>query len=172
MESNYFALLELPVAFDLDKEHLRKLYTQLQQRFHPDRVATLSTEDRQKNLQLSMDINQAYHTLKDPLLRAQHLLALEGIQVNGENDTIKPPPALLMEMMEFREAIQEGSVVHLQALQDALAKQWNDGLDSLSNAFRTKHMARAAEETIRLRYIEKIRQELRIKLQHGKESLV
>ena len=164
MESNYFALLELPVAFDLDKEHLRKLYTQLQQRFHPDRVATLSTEDRQKNLQLSMDINQAYHTLKDPLLRAQHLLALEGIQVNGENDTIKPPPALLMEMMEFREAIQEGSVVHLQALQDAL--------DSLSNAFRTKHMARAAEETIRLRYIEKIRQELRIKLQHGKESLV
>jgi len=50
-------------------------------------------------------INKAYHTLKDPLSRAQYLLKEQGIQVN-ESDSLSDPE-LLMEVMEFREELEE-----------------------------------------------------------------
>jgi len=50
-------------------------------------------------------INKAYHTLKDPLSRAQYLLKEQGIQVN-EGDSLSDPE-LLMEVMEFREELEE-----------------------------------------------------------------
>lgn len=52
-------------------------------------------------------INEAYKTLSSPLLRAQYLLHLNGIDV-AEDETAKvEDPELLMEVMETREAIEE-----------------------------------------------------------------
>ena len=66
-------------------------------------------------------INKAYHTLKDPLSRAQYLLKQKGIQIN-EGDSLSDPE-LLMEVMEFREELEEvTSEAELKPL-----KERNDG---------------------------------------------
>ncbi len=50
-------------------------------------------------------INRAYHTLKNPLSRAKYILKQKGIEIN-EDDSLGDPE-LLMEVMEFREELEE-----------------------------------------------------------------
>lgn len=70
-------------------------------------------------------INKAYNTLKNPLTRAQYMLKEKGYQVN-EGDSLSDP-TLLMEVMEFREELEEvGSPKELEPL-----KERNDGKCSL-----------------------------------------
>ena len=64
----------------------------------PERIAALNK---------STEITNAYQVLRDPLTRAQHLLAEHGIMVNGENNTVKPSAELLAEMMQIREELAE-----------------------------------------------------------------
>lgn len=52
-------------------------------------------------------INKAYNTLKNPLSRAHYILKQNGVQVN-EGDSLSDPE-LLMEVMEFREELEEVS---------------------------------------------------------------
>jgi hypothetical protein len=49
-------------------------------------------------------LNEAYHTLKDPTLRVQYLLSLEGIPV-GEHGKTVTDIDLLQEIMEIKESI-------------------------------------------------------------------
>ena len=51
----------------------------------------------------SSKLNDAYRTLKDPIKRARYLLQLEGIRA-GEK---KAPPALLAEIFELNEEMEE-----------------------------------------------------------------
>jgi molecular chaperone HscB len=50
-------------------------------------------------------INKAYHTLKNPLDRAHYILGENGIKI-GEDESLSDPE-LLMEVMEFREELDE-----------------------------------------------------------------
>lgn len=66
-------------------------------------------------------INKAYNTLKNPLSRSKYLLKEKGVQVN-ESDSLEDPE-LLMEVMEFREELEE-----VTSEKDLLSlKQRNDG---------------------------------------------
>lgn len=156
---NYFELLGLPVSFDIDEKALHVAYIQLQQYAHPDRMVGKSEVERIARIQQSMNGNEAYEALKSPLTRAQHLLALQGIEVNGEKDTVKPSPEILMEMMERREALHE-------ATGDALAKAQEEGRDAakacvteLGAAFAAGEYNKAAQVSIRLRYLTKLIEE-------------
>lgn len=66
-------------------------------------------------------MNKAYHTLKDPLARAKYLLELQGVEV-GESDSLEDP-ALLMEVMEIREELDEATTEE----EVAQVKETNDG---------------------------------------------
>lgn len=50
-------------------------------------------------------LNKAYNTLKEPLARAQYMLALNGVEVS-ESESLEDPE-LLMEVMEIREEMEE-----------------------------------------------------------------
>ena len=48
-------------------------------------------------------------TLNDPVLRAEHLLSLQGIEIDHQHNTIKDN-AFLFQQMEFREALEQASI--------------------------------------------------------------
>lgn len=103
---NYFQLFNLPVSLDLDKAQLSRAYQALQQLTHPDKFASGSDQDKRIALQKNAQINDAYTTLKHPLSRAQHMLALRGMEINGEQQTMQDT-AFLMQQMELREALED-----------------------------------------------------------------
>ena len=157
---NYFHLLGLPIAFDLNPSQLEKKYFELQRQYHPDRVAHKPAEERQVLLQQSMSINEAYQALKSPLKRAQHLLKLQGIAVNTEKDSIKPSQELLLENMEWREKLQEADDrCDIVSLEEKAEAQRHETLSSLSQAFAADKYDRAAQLALRLRYLEKFLEE-------------
>jgi len=64
----------------------------------------------QEKQQLAADqsslLNRAFETLKDPLKRAEYLLALRGHPIN-EEDTLYAQQELLMDVMEVRQELEE-----------------------------------------------------------------
>src|SRR6202142_4682565 len=62
--------------------------------------------ERQRALDMSSALNDAYRTLKDPVKRAQYLLTLEGFDI-GEQRSKDVPPELLEEVFELNMALEE-----------------------------------------------------------------
>lgn len=103
---NHFALLGLPVGFDVDLADLSARYRSLQQQLHPDRHSGGTDTDRRLALQLTASLNDAYQTLQNPVRRAQYLLELSGEAADGEPDT-RLSPDFLVEQMELRESLAD-----------------------------------------------------------------
>jgi len=106
---NYFQLFQVPAQFDLDLTELGTRYLELQRNFHPDNFAAGSERDRLLAVQQAANINDAYHSLKQPLLRAEHLLALRGVKISHEQRSFTDT-SFLMQQMELRELL--GDILH------------------------------------------------------------
>jgi molecular chaperone HscB len=151
---DYFALLGLSPGFDMDMPALEAAYFKAQRQYHPDRFVGRPVAERQQALQRSMDINQAYHTLKSPLLLAQYLLHVQGITVGTEQDSVKPSPGVLMETMELREAIDTiNDAAAWQATDDSLKVLAAQATQAVGGFYAKSEWPAMAQETLRLGYI-------------------
>ena len=153
---DYFSLLNIPEAFTLDLTALEAAYFREQRLYHPDRFSGKPAEERAGAMQRSVDINNAYKALKHPRARAQYLLTLQGLMVGTEKDTLKPSHALLSEVMEWREALEEG-----KNIKELLLKKREESLQHIANHYKNAAWEPMAQETLRLGYIEKTLTELK-----------
>jgi len=101
-----FEALGVEPAFNLDLGLLEQRHRDLSRTLHPDRHAAAGAAERRMALGRAIEVNEAYRTLKDPVRRAEALLARRGVATSEGKE---PPaaPALLMEVMERREALAE-----------------------------------------------------------------
>jgi len=115
-KADFFRVLGVPVAFDLDPAALERRYKELTKILHPDRFARADPRARRASLERSVQLNRAWRCLKDPIRRAEYLLSLHGIEIgemagsnrqSGERVTLPVPQATLVEMMDLREALAE-----------------------------------------------------------------
>lgn len=106
--SNYYELFGLPVDFQVDLTLLEDRYRRMQREFHPDRYTGKPSQEQRLAVQYASVINQAFVTLKSPLLRAQYLLSLQHIDSTGDAQ-ITRDPAFLMRQIELREKLAEVS---------------------------------------------------------------
>jgi molecular chaperone HscB len=117
-EADYFAVLGIPRAFAVDVADLERRYKDMTKTLHPDRFARADPKARRASLERSIQLNEAWRTLKDPVRRAEYLLSLHGVAVgeagkggrqeqSGGQVTQPVPQALLMEILEVREALAE-----------------------------------------------------------------
>jgi molecular chaperone HscB len=137
---------------------LRKEFLQLQAIAHPDRhPAELKTRAEAT----SARINEAYKTLQNPLLRAQYLLSLRGIDV-AEDETAKvEDPELLMEVLDTREEIENaGEEEELEELKMVNDERIEASEKVLDGAFRKDDIELAKGEAVRLRYWVNIKESL------------
>jgi molecular chaperone HscB len=101
--ADHFATLGLPRAFALDRAELDRRYREMSRSVHPDRFARASPRERRIALERATAVNAAYRTLREPLRRAEHLLALHGTLAAA------PDPldaAFLEAQLELRERLE------------------------------------------------------------------
>lgn len=103
---NYFELLGLPLSYRVDLEALARSYREMQRKFHPDRFAGGSDQDRRLSMQSSSHLNEANSTLRDPLKRARYLLELNDVDLGADHQTTQDTE-FLMEQMELREQLDQ-----------------------------------------------------------------
>lgn len=122
-----FAFLGFEPGFDLDLPKLEQRFRELSRKLHPDRFARASAQERRFSLEQTTLLNDAYKTLRDPVRRAEHLLALRG--ATGDP---KMSPEFLEETIDDREKLLE-------------AKMSGEPLDELIKAAQVKRDGALAE---------------------------
>ena len=104
--TDYYALFGIPRGLNLSLDDLQKRFYDLSRELHPDRFMQKPEAERQRALDMSSALNDAYRTLKDPIKRAQYLLSQEGFDI-GEQRSRDVPPELLEEVFELNMALEE-----------------------------------------------------------------
>ncbi|MCP5362147.1 MAG: Fe-S protein assembly co-chaperone HscB [Hyphomicrobiales bacterium] len=162
MQENYFELFGLAQGYALDEAALENAYIALQRAAHPDRVGGDSAA-RLALVQQAAHINDAYQTLKHPRRRAEYLLSLLGVTVAKDGHTIDDPE-LLEEVLEQREALAEADSPEAVAQLKAQASAAREAcLTALEDYFDAGDILAAHKETLRLTYLEKQLEELRLR---------
>ncbi len=112
---DYFSFLGLPRKLTLDLQDLERRFRELSRKFHPDYYYNASPAERLASLERSSYLNDAYRTLRNPVARVEHLLAIEGMPSAKSEDPSagsgpaagKVPPALLEEVFALNEELDE-----------------------------------------------------------------
>ncbi len=117
---NYFDFFSLPRKLVLDVAVLEKQFYALSRKLHPDRFAAKPEAEQEAALAQSSLLNDAYRTLKDPILRTQYLLTLEGVELEEQSKAATDaarasgvekkqivPPELLEEVFELNMQLAE-----------------------------------------------------------------
>ena len=117
---NYFEFFDLPRKLTLDVVALEKQFYAMSRKLHPDRFASKTVAEQEAGLAQSSLLNDAYRTLKEPILRTQYLLKLEGVELEEQSKAATDaarstgvekkqvvPPELLEEVFELNMQLQE-----------------------------------------------------------------
>jgi molecular chaperone HscB len=161
---NHFELFGLQPAFTVDQQALERSYREIQARVHPDRFAHAGDAERRASLQWTTRVNEAYRSLKNPVQRASHILALHGVDVAFETNTAMPA-AFLGQQMELREALESATrakdVKSLDQLEKSIAKDKEVLEKKLAQAIDADKDYRAAAGLVReLQFLEKLEAEI------------
>ncbi|WQF77713.1 Putative DnaJ domain, co-chaperone Hsc20, co-chaperone HscB oligomerization [Colletotrichum destructivum] len=144
--------------FPIDQRALRREFLRLQAKAHPDMHPA---ELKARAEATSARINEAYKTLSNPLLRAQYLLSLRGVDVANDETLKVEDPDLLMIVLEAREEIEEAaSESELEGQRAANDERIRESEEVLEEAFRHDDIETAKREAVKLRYWVNIQESL------------
>jgi molecular chaperone HscB len=105
---DYFAFLGLPRALGIDLVDLERRFRDLSRQFHPDYYYNASQAERLASLERSSYLNDAFRTLRNPVSRVEHLLAIEGLpSAKSEEGAGKVPASLLEAVFSLNEKLDE-----------------------------------------------------------------
>lgn len=117
---DYFAFFGIPPKLNLDPQQLERDFYALSRKLHPDINAKAHSREQEWSLEKTSQLNDAYRTLKDPILRTEYLLRLEGMHLEEQSKaateearksgTAKKqvvPPDLLEEVFELNMQLEE-----------------------------------------------------------------
>jgi molecular chaperone HscB len=158
-----FTILGLPRAYELDERALEETFRALSRKLHPDRFARATPRERRFSLEQTTLLNDAYRTLRDPVRRAEHLLALRGVKVAGEerSGAGAMPQEFLEQALEDREKLleakMEGGPEAVARLAEGVRGKRQEAMDEIGRALREPQpseaeLHRTAELLARLRY--------------------
>lgn len=162
--NNPFALFDLPVAFQVDSALLNERYLALQKSLHPDNFSAASAQEQRLAIQKSAEINDALRILKDPITRADSIIAINTGETENPEEKSNNDIDFLMQQMEWRETLE-----NIENRQDtdeltAFAKEINQIrhaiLSELSTTLDAQQWDIARAITDKLRFIKKLQAEI------------
>jgi molecular chaperone HscB len=159
MPPSYFSWFDLEPRFALPLEQLDLAYRTLASRVHPDRFANGTATERRQALELATRANEAYRTLKTPVLRARHLLALRGIDLGATGASV--PPAFLNAQIDRREALGDARAARDETALRALGAAVREHAGNLSARLAAqldtdRNDAGAVDSVLQLMFLDKL----------------
>lgn len=180
-------------AFKVNQRKLRKEYLKLQADSHPDILIGSNQLNNEQKEQLQQEahakqeaepsnltadeviaenskvLNRAYATLKSPLTRSQHYLALQGIDVTNDdsagneaetsnaNNLFKKIASsdqeLLLMILDIHEQLEScGDYEELKQLKKENDERIEQSENLLDELYKSNNLERATVETIKLNY--------------------
>jgi len=162
--NNPFALFDLPVAFQVDSALLNERYLALQKSLHPDNFSAASAQEQRLAIQKSAEINDALRILKDPITRADSIIALNTGKTENPEEKSNNDIDFLMQQMEWRETLENienrKDTDELTAFAQEINQIRHAILSELSTALDAQQWDIARAITDKLRFIKKLQAEI------------
>ena len=160
---NHFTIFDLPATFSLDANVMSARYRDLQAAVHPDRFVNATDADKRIAMSRTVDLNEAYTTLKDPVRRAMHLLSLVGVDgLDAKNTSM--PADFLMQQIDWREALADARLKEdddrLEEMSAELASTLASLGDTFDAAYSGEHFAVATTLARKMRFMQKLSEEV------------
>ncbi|MFZ0212855.1 MAG: Fe-S protein assembly co-chaperone HscB [Candidatus Acidiferrales bacterium] len=135
---DYFAFFGLPRKLKIDEAELEQRFHQLSWKLHPDNFMAAPEYERNLALERSSELNDAYRTLREPILRVEYLLLRAAVRKEGTTRQ-QAPPELLEEVFELNESLDElrdaksegGDLSELRARLAEAQKNFQEKLDEV-----------------------------------------
>jgi len=141
---NYFETFNLPVQFDIDLNLIHDRYREIQKSIHPDRFASATKVEQQQSLLKSTQVNEAYQALKNPLLRAKHLIGL-----HYDKEPAALPADFLGQQMEWEEELTEiTGLKELASFQENIEMNLQNEINSLAQLLDQDKNWQAAQTSL------------------------
>ena len=162
--NNPFALFDLPVAFQVDSALLNERYLALQKSLHPDNFSAASAQEQRLAMQKSAEINDALRILKDPIARADSIIAINTGETENPEEKSNNDIDFLMQQMEWRETLENienrKDTDELTAFAQEINQIRHAILSELSTALTEQQWDIARAITDKLRFIKKLQAEI------------
>ncbi len=165
--TSYFQLLGFPETFALDPALLERAYLERSKETHPDRFASAPAGERLAAVQRSIELNDAYKTLRRPVSRAEYLLERRGLAI-GDNERIDDHE-FLMKILSLREELAEargeGRTEEVAKLERTMKAHHKALLAALASRFAAVEggdaaaLAAVKQTLIELRYVDRYLEE-------------
>ncbi|HEY7335342.1 MAG TPA: DnaJ domain-containing protein [Bryobacteraceae bacterium] len=98
----YYEALGLEPTLSLDLEDLKQRFYGRSRLWHPDRFTRAAPLERDRALDMTAILNDAFRILRDPVKRAEYFLKEHGIELSGD-----PPSELLEEVFDLNLMLEE-----------------------------------------------------------------
>ena len=162
--NNPLALFDLPVAFQVDSALLNERYLALQKSLHPDNFSAASAQEQRLAIQKSAEINDALRILKDPITRADSIIAINTGEAENPEEKSNNDIDFLMQQMEWRETLENienrKDTDELTAFTQEINQIRHAILSELSTALDAQQWDIARAITDKLRFIKKLQAEI------------
>jgi molecular chaperone HscB len=159
---NHFATLGVEERFDLEADELERRYRERSREVHPDRFVSASAGERVKAIAAATELNEAFRTLKHPVPRAEHLLALRGAKI-ADNEPVEQD--FLMEILELREelaaAMGGGRGARVAEMEAEMRGRHDAAMAEVARLFAGGgELAAIKRELVKLRYFQRFLDEI------------
>jgi molecular chaperone HscB len=159
---SHFTTFDLPATFAVDLASLSNRYRDLQATVHPDRFVNATDAEKRVAMERAVEVNEAFTTLKDPVRRAMHLLALVNIDGMDEKNTVMPFD-FLAEQIEWHEALADAKLKEDEERLEEMLKELDGMLTSLGDtfaaAYKGEHFTVATTLARKMRFVQKLIEE-------------
>ncbi|WP_296405153.1 Fe-S protein assembly co-chaperone HscB [Psychrobacter sp.] len=157
--ANFFALFELPIAFDVDPRKLSERLRQLQTQYHPDKLSGNENASLQQN---SAVINHAFDIISNPDSRANYLLELSGQELNTDH-SIADLDFLddAMEMrMDLDNAESSSDLAAISQLKSDVDQRISAHSQRFNQAYIDQNWSVAKDATQKLKFLVKLKKDM------------
>lgn len=134
---DYFEFFGIERKLNLDAATLRTRFYELSRELHPDRFTQAGAAERDRALERSAILNDAYRVLRDPVLRAEYVLSAAGVE---SGDMKRIPPELLEDVFELSEMLEGGAPGDYEAAR-ARVSAMRDAAEAEMRALFERHDA-------------------------------
>ncbi|KIK70992.1 hypothetical protein GYMLUDRAFT_150309 [Collybiopsis luxurians FD-317 M1] len=158
--TSYHDIFSLPTQsnpFIVDTTLLKQRFRQIQATCHPDTWASKGKDKQDTALALSSAVNHAYQTLLKPMSRIEYILSINGNPME-ETDKLQDNE-FLMDIMAAREEIENADTPEeAEAVIQENQTMIHTTLSEIAALVEQKDWVKAKEASIRLKYLEGVRQ--------------
>lgn len=144
--SHAFEIFDLPLVYEVDLFLLDKKYRLLQRQWHPDQFIVLSELKRKEAAEKTVQINQAYQQLRDPMMRANLLVQL----IFPDQPEPSLSSSLMLEQFQLQEKVEQTHVS--EDLRQELVEKIKQHKENFAKNLKAKK-SQALEDLVFLRFL-------------------